>query len=47
MILDLNQFALSFIIDGVDYGKAFDVEQCQYRAAFYLLLKGDSVTLLQ
>ena len=47
MILDLNKLKLSFIIDGVDYGTAFDVEKCKYRAAVFLRNKGDSVTILE
>ena len=47
MILDLNDLTLRYIMDGVDYGKAFDVERCEYRAAVYLMADGDSITLLE
>ena len=33
MTLDLNKLSLSYSINGCDYGKAFDVENTQYRAA--------------
>ena len=46
MILDLNELTLSYIIDGVDYGKAFDIEKCRYRAAVCLSKRGDTVTIL-
>ena len=47
MILNLDELVLSFKIDGEDYGKAFDVEGCKYRAAVYMLEKNDSITLLR
>ena len=47
MILDLEQLTLSYIIDGKDYGKAFDVEKCKYRAAVCMYNKENAITLLQ
>ena len=47
MILDLNELTLRFIIDGIDYGKAFDIEKCKYRAAVYLVGQGDAVTIIE
>ena len=47
MILDLNKLTLSYIIDGKDYGKAFDVEKSKYRAAVFFYTKGDAITLLK
>ena len=46
MILDMNKLTLGFIIDGVDYGKAFDVDKGKYRAAVFMVQKSDSITLL-
>lgn len=45
MILDMNNLSLKYIIDGVDYGKAFDVEVCKYRLCVFLSA-GDSFTIL-
>ena len=46
MILDLENLTLSYIIDGKDYGKAFDVTEGKYRLALFLHMVGDSLTLL-
>ena len=46
MVLDLESLGLRYIIDGKDYGKAFDVVKSDYRMAVYLSV-GASVTLLQ
>ena len=46
MILDYNNLSLSYIIDGVNYGKAFDVDNAKYRAAVYTCSEGDIVQLL-
>ena len=47
MVLDLNKGELKYIINGHDYGKAFDVATgCSYRAAINLSQIGDSVVLL-
>ena len=46
MILDLDNLTLSYIIDGVDYGKAFDVTEGKFRLALFLHKVGDSLTLL-
>ena len=35
MILNLNDLSLQFIINGMKYPKAFDIERCKYRAAVY------------
>ena len=45
MILDLNELSLGYVIDGVDYGKAFDVAKGEYRAAIFMRVD-DSFTLL-
>ena len=47
MILDMNELTLSYKIDNKDYGKAFDVGKCKYRAAVYMLLENNSITLLE
>ena len=46
MRLDLENLKLSYIIDGKDYGKAFDVEQGKYKLGLYMRKPRDSLTLL-
>ena len=46
MILDLDNLTLSYIVNDKDYGKAFDVEKCGYRAAVYMVNKGNSISLI-
>ena len=46
MILDLQNLTLSYIIDGKNYGKAFDIKKCKYRLGLYMRMKGDTLTLL-
>ncbi len=46
MIVDCNKQELKYIINGVDYGKAFDIENKKYRAAVNLYEGGDSIRLL-
>lgn len=46
MIADLNDCTLSFMVNGTDYGKAFDIENTEYRAVVSLYDKGDQITLL-
>ena len=46
MILDMNKLTLGFIIDDVDYGKAFDVDKGKYRAAVCMIKSSDSITLI-
>ena len=46
MTLDLDELTLSYIIDGKDYGKAFDIKRGKYRMGFYMDQKDDSVSLL-
>ena len=41
MIVDFHDLSLSFKIDGIDYGKAFDITQDKYRVAVYLNLYGN------
>ena len=36
MTLDLDELTLSYTLKGKDYGKAFDVEQTEYRAVVTL-----------
>ena len=45
MVLNLDELTLGYIIDGVDYGKAVDVVQGEYRAAVFIC-PGDSMTML-
>ena len=46
IVLDMELLQLSFIIDGVDYGKAFDVKAGEYRAAVWLQHAQSCVKLL-
>ena len=47
MILDLDNYTLKYIVNGKDYGFAYDdIEKCKYRAALYMWYEGDTVTLL-
>ena len=46
MVLDLDALTLSYSVNNIDYGKAFDVEPGNYRAAVYLHRGGISVTIL-
>ena len=48
MCLDLKNYHLSYIVNNVDYGKAFDVERNKrYKAAVTIDIKGNSLRLLQ
>ena len=48
MILDLDKLALSFKVNGVDYGVAFNnIKQAKYKAAIWLYHEHDSVTIFQ
>merc|ERR1719206_18646 len=46
MHIDLVRCELRFIINGVDYGKAFDIEKTAYRAAVNLSQIDDAVELI-
>ena len=46
MCLDMNTLVLSFSVNGIDYGKAFDVKQAKYRAFIVLGKKGNKIQLL-
>ena len=54
MIVDFDDLSLSFKIDGIDYGKAFDITQDKYRVAVYFnqslfsdLKGGDYIQILE
>ena len=47
MILDFNNLSLSYNVNGITYGKAFDIKPGKYRAAVYLCQKGDSIELIE
>lgn len=47
MIVDFHKLSLSFMVNGTDYGKAYDIEPARYRAAVYLFVKGDSYQFLE
>ena len=46
MCLDFDSLSLSFIINDIDYGKAFDIKQGEYRAAVSFHYNGDCIELL-
>ena len=45
MIIDLVDLSLKYMIDDVDYGKAFDIVNQKYRAVVFIC-DGDSITML-
>ena len=48
MHCDMNKLELSFSINGVDYGVAYNgIEKTEYKAAVNLFVIGDKVTLLE
>ena len=48
MTLDLNEMTLSFKVNDVDYGVAFDnIKQAKYRKAVWLFHKYDSVSIIE
>eukprot|EP01084_Bolivina_argentea_P208738 355760_1 len=46
MCIDLYNMQLKYIINGKDYGKAFDIEKTKYRAAVLLSCQGNQIKLL-
>eukprot|EP01084_Bolivina_argentea_P166130 288505_1 len=46
MIVDMNKLELKYQINGVNYGKAFDIQRTTYRAAVNLDIPGDTIQLL-
>eukprot|EP01084_Bolivina_argentea_P098143 176410_1 len=40
MIADFDKLELKWCVNGVDLGKAFDIEKCEYRAGVYMYSKG-------
>ena len=46
MHLDLNKLTLSFSINGKDFGKAYDVDKCQYKAAINMTDAGCKLQLV-
>jgi len=47
MHIDLTRCQLSFKINGVDYGKAFDIEKTAYRAAVNMSQVDDAVEIIE
>ena len=47
MYADMDNLELRFIINDIDYGKAFDIEAGKYRAVINLYDAEDSITLLE
>eukprot|EP01084_Bolivina_argentea_P285394 489396_1 len=46
MTLNFDTLTLSFKVNAIDYGKAFDIEKTTYRAAISCYYKGDGFSLL-
>ena len=46
MKVDFDNLELKFIVNDIDYGKAFDIKPGKYRAAVGLFALIDSVTLI-
>ena len=46
MELNMNDLELKFIVNGKDYGKAYDLEQGSYRAAVYLYIPQCKIRIL-
>ena len=46
MHLDLNKLTLSFSINGKDFGKAYDIDKCEYKAAINMTQKGCKLELV-
>eukprot|EP01084_Bolivina_argentea_P208737 355759_1 len=46
MCIDLYNMHLKYIVNGKDYGKAFDIEKTKYRAAVLLSCQGNQIKLL-
>ena len=47
MIVDFDKLSISYMVNGKDYGKAYDIEPGKYRAAVYLYYEGDSYQLIE
>ena len=47
MKVDFNELSLSFMINGKDYGKAYDIKPGKYRAAVYLYFEGDAFQFIE
>eukprot|EP01084_Bolivina_argentea_P022832 42465_1 len=46
MFVDFDKLSLSYKVNGKQYGKSHDIVQHKYRAAVYMLCKGDCVEIL-
>ncbi len=46
MIVDFNEKSLSYNVNDVEFGKAFDIEATEYRAAFNCHYNANSITLI-
>ena len=46
MELNMNEGYVKYIINGKDYGKAFDAKEKSYRAVVYMYKQGDKLQLL-
>ena len=47
MKVDFDELSISYMVNGKDYGKAYDIEAGKYRAAVYLCFEGDSYQLIE
>ena len=46
MELNMNKLYVKYIINGKDYGKAFDVKRGGYKAAIYLYSPGNKLQIV-
>ena len=46
MYCDMEELKMGFIINDEDYGKAFDLDKCKYKAIINMHDKNDSISLL-
>ena len=47
MTLDFNKLCLSYKVNNINYGKAFDIENTSYRAVVSCYSKGNKFTLME
>ena len=46
MEINLNDLYVKYIINGRDYGEAFNLKDQKYRCAFYLFKDGDKLEIV-
>ena len=47
MLIDLDKLELKYIVNGKDYGKAFEIEKTAYKAAVNLFARDDEIEIIQ